>query len=208
MVLISFEKKFIYIKTMKTAGSSVESFFGMFCCDDKKNYKYSDKTKSNISNNGIIGFRLFKDGSKWEPHLKAHKILEYIGREKFNSYIKFCVIRNPFDYLVSLYEYQNRHDKNKISFKKFIFQNKLNNWDLYNIDNKPVCDFYIRYENLEEDVRKLLKLLKIEDYNVEIPKHKSGIRKNKNYKDYYDLETRKYVENLFKNELSYHNYKF
>lgn len=58
MVLVSHKYKFIYIKNVKVAGSSVESFFGSFCQDPEKMYNYDDTIIQSIDNYGIIGSRL------------------------------------------------------------------------------------------------------------------------------------------------------
>ena len=58
MVLVSHKYKFIYIKNKKVAGSSVESFFGKWCIDPKKDYNYNDKISEHNDEFGIIGSRL------------------------------------------------------------------------------------------------------------------------------------------------------
>lgn len=58
MVLVSHIYKFIYIKNMKVAGSSVESFFGKYCQDPNKEYNYNDTIDESIDEFGIIGARL------------------------------------------------------------------------------------------------------------------------------------------------------
>ena len=58
MVLVSHKYKFIYIKNMKVAGSSVESFFGKYCQDPNKEYNYSDIIDESIDKYGIIGARV------------------------------------------------------------------------------------------------------------------------------------------------------
>ena len=106
MVLISHIYKFIYIKTEKTASSSVESFFGQFCIDPNNinNYKFTDKINQQISDFGIIGRRL--NGPKTDlfvSHMNANKIKNKLGNNIFNNYFKFCVVRNPWDLMVSSY---------------------------------------------------------------------------------------------------------
>ena len=49
MVLVSHRYNFIYIKNKKVAGSSVESFFGKYCCDPSSNYLYTDKIDESIN---------------------------------------------------------------------------------------------------------------------------------------------------------------
>ena len=57
MVLISHKYKFIYIKNVKVAGTSVESFFEKYCMNPDKKYVKSERINTKISKYGIIGFR-------------------------------------------------------------------------------------------------------------------------------------------------------
>ena len=206
MVLVSHEYKFIYIKNKKVAGSSVESFFGKYCIDPKKDYQYKDGINEHIDNFGIIGSRTSgcKDSDKWKNHKKAKDIKNDLGKEKFDEYLKFCVIRNPYDKMVSLYFYQ----RSNLSFKEFVKINDCNNLNLHFINGKSVCNYFIRYEYLEEDIITLCKKLKIDSYDLSfLPKHKSEFRKNKkHWSEYYDNETKKIVYNKHKEEFELFHY--
>ena len=223
MVLISHKHKFIYIKNKKVAGSSVESLFGKYCCCDEKSYTYIDKQKPKMDECGIIGSRCY--GGKFEihDHLKAAEIIKknILDKNKFNNYFKFCVVRNPWDALVSRYFYYIGRCKEKklkehiykIDFKKWIKIFNLeeqNNWNIYTIDDKPICDFYIKYENLKEDIIIVFKKLNIKNYDINnLPNHKTNYRRDKkHYSYYYDEELKDIVYNKFKKEIDYFNYKF
>ena len=206
MVLISHKYKFIYIKNVKVAGSSVESFFGKYCIDPKKVYSYNDAISEHIDEFGIIGSRTsgVKKSDKWISHKDAKSIRNDLGNEKFDQYLKFCVIRNPYDKMVSLYYYK----KSKLSFKEFVKINGRNNLNIHSIDGKSVCDYFIRYEYLEEDIKKLCKKLNIDSYDLSLlPKHKSTQRKNKkHWSEYYDNETKNIVYNKHKKEFELFGY--
>ena len=61
--------------------------------------------------------------------------------------------------------------------------------------------YYIRFENLEEDIIKLCKILKIDQFDIKLlPKHKSGYRK-------YDKHWSKYYEK-HKKEFELYGYEF
>ena len=207
MVIVSHKYKFIYLKNRKVAGSSVESFFGKYCIDPKKKYSYNDAISEHIDDFGIIGSRTtgMKKSDKWQHHKKAEHIKRDLGEKIFNKYLKFCVIRNPYDKMVSLYF----HNKQKISFKEFVKRQSCNNLFIHFINEKSVCDYFIRFEYLEEDIKTLCKKLKIESYNLSLlPKHKSTQRKNKkkHWSKYYDDETKKIVYNKHKKEFELFGY--
>ena len=226
MVLVSHKYKFIYIKNKKVAGSSVESFFGQFCLNPKKEYTFDDKVDENIDKYGIIGSRM-QGGSgikmNWKPHMNAQDILKKIGKNTFNNYLKFCVVRNPYEKLVSAYWWHisecvkqgivcnpSIEDfRNKLRKGKFTGVNNLKN--MHSLDGKnSVCNFFIRHEHLEEDIVKLLSILNIKNYDLgKLPKHKSNTKKfSIHYSEYFGKKERKIVEKEFRNELDLFDYKF
>lgn len=221
MVLISHRYKFIYIKNVKVGGTSVESFFGQFCIDPKETYNFRHKQEEKISKFGIIGCRSKnRKNAIWKAHDSATNIKKQLKNmnmeNKFNEYIKFCVVRNPYDVEVSKYFWFNRKKKKddgtySISFKDWVRKLiKGVNFRFFSIKGKSVCDYYIRYENLQEDIIKLCKILNIADYNIkDLPYFKSKVRnKSKHYSEFYDEETRKIVYKKYKKEFELFGYKF
>jgi hypothetical protein len=55
-MLIGHRKKFIYTKTAKTAGTSIESYFENFCMPENT-WKFSNPREEYVSKEGIIGYR-------------------------------------------------------------------------------------------------------------------------------------------------------
>ena len=226
MVLVSHKYKFIYIKNKKVAGSSVESFFGQFCLDPKKKYTFDDKVDEDSDMYGIISSR--RQGGtgiklNWRPHMNAMDIKKKLGIDKFNNYLKFCVVRNPYEKLVSAYWWKiSKYAEKGIQYNPSIedFRNKLRKGKFLGVNNlknmhslngkKSVCNFFIRYENLEEDIVKLLSILNIKKYDLsKLPNHKSNPKKiNVHYSKYFGEKEREIVEKEFRNELDLFDYSF
>ena len=208
MVLVKNKYNFIYIKNKKVAGTSVESFFGQFCINPKKIYDFKEETFQSIDDYGIIGSRLsgMREDDIWKNHIDALSIKTNLGDDIFNKYFKFCVIRNPYDIMVSSYFYS----KSKADFKDYAKTKILNHLDICNINNRSVCDFYIRYEHLLEDIQTVCKILNIDNYDINsLPQFKTNIRpKNVHYRDYYDEETRIKVYENHKNTFELFKYEF
>ena len=135
MVLVSHKYKFIYIKNKKVAGTSVESFFGQFCINPEKKYDFSHSIIQSIDDYGIIGCRVLGVGINdiWKNHKNAISIKNDLGNDKFNEYFKFCVIRNPYDVMVSLYFFNKLQAEERSSvefteqFKDFAKRTIMNN---------------------------------------------------------------------------------
>ena len=75
---------------------------------------------------------------------------------------------------------------------------------LINLKGEVVADKIARFENYDEEVKEILTTLgfKIE----EMPHKNKTIRKN--YKEYYNEETRAVVERLYRDDLKHFNYTF
>src|SRR4051812_46185541 len=100
-MLCSHVKKFIYLKTIKTAGTSIEMFLERVCCPPEL-YVETQSRRELITDHGVIGSRGNKiPGSRFPSHLAAGKVRERLGEEVWNAYYKFCAIRNPYDKVVS-----------------------------------------------------------------------------------------------------------
>ena len=131
-MLVSHRKKFIYTKTVKTAGTSVESFFEALCMEEGK-WSFSDRRNMHISESGIIGSRAaVLANCQWFNHMSAHAIKEKISPTIWDDYFKFTVIRNPFDKMLSGYVMFSRMEtagnvyirKFKKPFNRFLSQVK------------------------------------------------------------------------------------
>jgi hypothetical protein len=241
MVAVSHKYKFIALRNFKVASTSTENFFGQFCIDPSLKHMYSFKQEhyeTIVSSYGIVGrisqvepkdvqrYKLYtihpgEPFGTYSVHASANYIKQTLGDDIFNEYTKFCVIRNPYDRMVSMY-YWNVREQKHVNFKDYCnkiveitntneeLKNHWNNTSRLLLDGKPVCDFYIRYEHLKEDIITLLDKLGITDYDIDqLPYHKSGVRpKGKHYREYYDDETREIVYNLYKTEFDMFGYTF
>jgi Sulfotransferase family len=109
-MLCSHEKKFIFLKTRKTAGTSVEIFFERFClplCQFQESHDIDQK----ITDAGIVGGRAewFSKRPDFYNHMPASEIRNKLGREIFDTYYRFCTMRNPFDKVVSHFWWRTRN---------------------------------------------------------------------------------------------------
>jgi hypothetical protein len=102
-MLVSHRKNFIFTKTVKTAGTSIESYFEQWCMPDGQ-WHQSHAREEHVSDAGIIGKRSgTPSDSTWYNHMSAYNICKLIGPDIWNSYFKFTVVRNPFEKVVSGY---------------------------------------------------------------------------------------------------------
>ena len=216
-MLISHRKRFIYTKTLKTAGTSVESYFEPYCMPEGA-WQFSHHREQYVSPAGIIGYRgKERGGSAWYNHMPAAEIKEKIGPEIWDAYYKFCVVRNPFDKLISSFHFSHLDPNGAMTdaeqvrtFRSWIKAKALprdaNRWMI----GSTVCmDYLIRYEALETGLRQVCAALGIDFDPQAVPRLKSGFRNPRlAMSDYYDDETRAIVSDLYAVELRVLDYSF
>jgi hypothetical protein len=223
MVLISHRYKFIYIKCIKVASTSVEAFFRRYCLpeDQEATYEIVNNTDMIMSPAGVIGrwiddrenkIELIKDRcNAHEPIYSLYKgMTTYckLTRGELDSYYKFCIVRNPWDVQVSMYYYINKRRDRTISFEEHLKKSIVVNSKLYSISGKPMCDFYIRYENLIEDIETLCKTLNLKYDITKLPNYNCGMRPSTDYRSMYNEETKAYVATICAKEIEMFKYAF
>jgi hypothetical protein len=145
---------------------------------------------------------------KVSPHMTASRIQKYIGKFAWDSYFKFCVVRNPFDRAISLYYWRLKNLPDKPDLNRYILSmkaGKLSTWNRYTINNELAVDLVCRYENLQLDLETVAAKIGIEP--LVLPHAMTSFRKDR--RDYHELinpEARAHIEHLCKKEIRAFNY--
>ncbi len=201
-MLISDSHKFIFVHIRKSAGSSLRDTLEPLSLP-----KPTDpvaKVKSRF-------LKIEKDYRKFafRQHNEILVAKKVLPAEVFDSYFKFAFVRNPWDRLVSEYEFirrrpdHGRHSKvTKMNFNEYIvYQSRRR--DAHQIDmladkqGNILMDFIGKFESLDEDWDRVATKLGIENRELGHRK-KSGI---KDYKAYYTQETWDLVADLWKRDI-------
>lgn len=211
MVLVSNVKKFIYLKNKKVAGTSVEAYFEKYCLDPNKPYNQTHSIDETVSKYGIVGFRESgKQLGNFSNHMNLSELQAKIGSNIVDNFFKFCVVRNPYDKMVSFYFFEKKRNPNfNLSFKEFCKKKDCFNLNRVKINGIIKCNYFIKFENLLEDLEIVCNKLSIPfDKNL-LPTYKSKCRnEKKNYQEYYDEETKQIVYTKHKEEFDLFNYTF
>lgn len=211
-MIVSHEHKFIFVKTRKTAGTSLEVFLEPLCGEQdvvtpvSPAYQDSETVAHRPRNNE--GFR---------NHAPAGMIRAQVGEDVWNNYFKFSVERKPWDKMVSMYwwrKFQYNIDDDFGSFcRKAIAQpNNVytcpSDFHFYTIDGELCVDKVIQFETLTDDFSSVCEHLGLGKVDA-LPRAKSKIRKEKrHYFEYYDDELRDLVADRFRNEIALFGYEF
>lgn len=180
MIYLS-RQNILFLKPQKVAGTSFEIALSKFAGPDDIITPITEDDERTRTAKGFAGPRnylvtlpdVLKSGrralrfirsrereERFYNHIPAKLARTRLGPDCFDRASKISIVRNPYDFLVSVYFWRTREMENAPSFEDWIRANPglLNfNTQFYAIDDKPVIDFFIRYENAEEDIRALEK---------------------------------------------------
>ena len=229
-MIVSHEHRFIFLKTKKTAGTSIELALSELCgpLDIVTPLTKIDEAKRNPggeprnwrlhgwwkSPRPLLERRWFKFTAQdygFYNHMPASEARPILGDAVWRSYFKFAFDRNPWDRQVSFYHHRDRQEGEPPAFKTFLSKDRrarVNNYEIYSIDGEVTVDFIGRFENLTEDLKRALDEvgLKLEH---ELPRAKDTFRKSdRPYRDYYDEESRDIVGDWYRREIGLLGYEF
>jgi hypothetical protein len=223
-MIISHECKFIFLRTKKTASTTVELVLSQLCGADDIITPLSEideaeradgRGAQNWQLHGLSGFpRLqFKRPKDYgyRKHMPAAMVRARLGDAVWRSYFKFAFDRNPWDRQVSLYYFRYRNEQEPPTFTTFIHKDpraRVKNYDIYSIDGDMAVDFVGRFENLEEDIKLALDRVGL-SLAKELPRAKTTFRRGTlPYRDYYDDDMRDIVGRWYAREIDLLKYEF
>jgi hypothetical protein len=213
-MIISHKHKFIFLKTKKTAGTSIEVSLSRYCGkediltplapeDEEIREQFGIKPRNYL--NPVTG------NPKYFNHYKAKKVKRLIGDKIWNTYYKFSFDRNPWDKVISHYYFRTGKSNQDISFEAFLQSNKFTgayNYPIYTINDRVAADFLGKFETLDEDLAAVCKTIGI-PFDGWLPKAKGNYRKDqRHYRHQYNKEQKELIENYFKKEIELFQYEF
>lgn len=208
-MILSPAYRFVFIKTIKTAGSSIEVALSRLCEDGAiVTPLYPPEPLHRPRNFAAQGF---------EPHSAAAAIRPRIGVALWDRLAKITVERNPWDKMVSWYGWQRHLAGLTCDFPTFVAQcAERNRWpylfpaaaELYAIEGQACLDHVIRFERLEEDFAAVFGGL-FDVAAPALPHAKIGHRPpGADYRAFYDTPTIDTVALRYAREISLFDYAF
>jgi Sulfotransferase family len=228
-MLVCHRYQFIFVKTRKTAGTSLEIALSEFCdrndiitpifAEDEKirqnlgyqspqNYEVPIK---NYATKDWLRLALRQKKSFYSNHMAVREIYPRIDSKIWQSYFKFCFDRNPWDKAVSWYYWLTRDLPVRPSFGEFIKNlesYKISNFDVYSLHNKIAVDRVGRFENIEQELEEIAKIIGL-PHSLKLPKAKGGYRKDKSsYRDLIETPEKDWIANICSREIKHFGYDF
>lgn len=176
------------------------------------------KTGSTTLGRGILEKIPSKDGNGFlmkfrNGHLLPETICEKWGYDIFYDSFRCITVRNPYDRLVSAYEFikKNRASNEKQWFNTFDeFVDNLYQLEHYLpmskycfLYGKNIIEYVIRFESLEQDIKNMLARIGYE-WNKPFPHMQKT--KHKPYKEYYNKSLQDKVYDIYKKDFEMFKY--
>ena len=217
-MLMSYSHRFIFIHIAKTGGLSARDILEPYGEEPEKFKIQRPLPEINGKHN------IFHD--VWRSlllHATARDALNELPAEIFNTFFKFAIVRNPWDWHVSMYHFILREPKSTPhnlvkrlgSFEAYIKEvvntdfrfpkgiTKFQNEMIVDEQGKLLVDFVGHYENLEEDFAKIFQRIGI---NASLP-HLNRSH-HSDYRDYYTDETRQMIAEHYAQDITLFGYNF
>ena len=229
-MIISHKYKFIFIKTAKTAGTSIEVFLSKQCGPrdivtpiappieghQPRNYQgFINPISEIIETPGKFLSalrRAFASREKFYNHIPASLVQKRVPAHVWNGYFKFCVERNPWDKVLSHYQMRAARQGGSLSLDEYLATGRfpLNSFRYTDAaGEKIIVDRVLRYESLMDDLAEVFSKLNVHFEGSLGIRAKSEYRTNHTpYQLVFNDEQRKIVEKAFAKEIELHGYRF
>ena len=182
-MLISHKYQFIFIKTTKTAGTSIEVDLSKFMGEQDIITPIYPAVRGHAPRNyAKRSFFGMTTSQKFYSHMPAAAVRRVVGAETFNTYFKFCVEREPVDKCVSHYSMlknspTHNSQNQSLTWEEYVERAKfpLDHKKYLDFRGKLMVDTIIKYETLD---RQLLEIGRYLGFNMEriSTRAKSGFR--------------------------------
>lgn len=214
-LILSHQHQFIFVRCRKTASTSLEIALSRICGphDIITPIRGEDEVlRERLGGRPPQNYRSQDGTMRFYNHMPAAEIRILSGERTWSSYFRWCVERNPWDKVVSMYYHRHpRHDRPPL--RTFVASGasvRPFNYRLYTIGGERAVDRIIRYEDLPAELELLASMLNIPAQALELPRAKAAFRdpQRRPYVEEYEPWTRYMVAYQFAEEIAMHHYRF
>src|SRR5438876_5323295 len=229
-MILSHKHKFIFVKTAKTAGTSIEVFLSKHCGTTDIVAPIRPPVEGHEPRNcrGFINplpeilerpGKLFSalqhsitSREKFYNHMPAALVQKRVPAFIWKTYFKFCVERNPWDKVLSHYHMHNARAGGSLSLDEYLVRSRFPiNYFRYTdrSGKKLIVDRVVRYENLLAELSEVFAHLEIPFEGTLGIAAKFDYRTDRRpYREVFSDEQGLLIGKAFVNEIKLHGYRF
>lgn len=159
-MIVSHKHRFIFVKTVKTAGTSIEVDLSQHVGPDDIVTPFGLAEVGHQPRNFVV------NGKRLRGHAKARDVRALLGPEIFDSYYKFCVEREPVDKCISHYSMKKNSPRHNLKWPDMTFDQyvaegnfPVNRGKYTDKDGRVIVDRILRYETLAEELAEVCRHL-------------------------------------------------
>jgi hypothetical protein len=230
-VIISHEHHLIFLKTRKTAGTSVEIALSdvagpqdVITAIDPADEEIRRGRGGRGPQNDRLPLRaygakkavkrLLGRGNRAYNHMPASEVRRMVGAEVWDSYLTFSIERNPWDAVISQYHWRHRSVPREQwpSLAEYLTTRPVRllarNVDIYSLSGVTAVDHLCRFESLDEDLDHVRRAAGLADV-LELPRAKGESRTDRRpYREFYSDADRDTVARMFARTIAATGYRF
>lgn len=213
-MIASHTHRFIFLKTRKTAGTSVEIALSKVCGPEDVITEISPEDEALRRAAGGRPPQNFESPPmprKAYNHMGAKATRELVGEQAWVDYFTFAIERNPWDAVVSLYFWKYKDLPELPDFETYVneiwIEQLSNNRRLYRIRGQMALDRVLRYENLDAELAEVWQQLDLPG-EPDLPRAKGNARPAGHYRELYTDASRERVATVFADTIEAFGYEF
>lgn len=230
-MIISHKHKFIFFCPVgNCATTSVYKALLPFHDEEKvqRIYEFNFEHPLNKNPDGIIDPQegVYKNHLIISKHITPKRFFSFnvFSSDEFKDYIKFCIVRNPWDWCLAVFlkavrETGGSNFKNAFKFTEEHFlitlRMILGSKNFINTQYETVCNEngnpevtnFLKFENLNNDFHEILHKVGLPNLHLEHEQNNNN-KAQKKYRDYYTNQSRKMVQDQFSKDIENFNYIF
>jgi hypothetical protein len=217
-MIVSHEHRLIFVKTRKTAGSSVEAaLWPHLGPRDIATPLQHDRDEARNIGIPVRRWRAYDSYLKvrtgkvvFYNHMPATRIRRLLPRE-WRDYFTFTIVRNPYDVAVSAYHWARQYhafaDASVSDFLASSHAAHYSNWEVYGARGRVIVDHVVRYETLARDFAAVTARLGLP--SLDLPMINAAMRTDRrHYRNVLSTNDRRRVESLYGREITHFGYVF
>lgn len=228
-MIASYRHGFIFIKTRKTAGTSIELALSEHVTDpvdivtpvapedealrpaDSPPRNHERSARRRWLSTSAVG-QLSRGRRPTTHRFVNHSSAAHVAAElpeEWASFFTFAFVRNPWDYAVSRYFWEvHRQDDPALTMDEVLAEwDPAQNWNQITIDGEVAVDFVGRFESLMDDLAIALARVDLPCPQT-LPRAKAGTGRKGHYRDVLEPRHAEFIAERCAAEIAHFGYEF